>query len=169
MEGSDARRERSRHGSGLKPHSPLFRSRCDSGGSHVCRVDKPSVEIHQPFRIQPDLKPLQDAVEGAIVGPVAVSMVRALPGTVTLRKVPPGSTAAQDPEDGVEHLPWVPPLASGGLRGRKKIVNELPLPLVEFVASYHSGSIAAERLIIVFRQALVSAERRCGEEAASAC
>jgi hypothetical protein len=34
-------------------------------------------------------------------------------------------------------------------------VNELPLPLVEFIASYHSGSIAAERLIIVFRLALV--------------
>jgi hypothetical protein len=135
----------------------------------VCRVDKPSVEIHQPFRIQPDLKPLQDAVEGAIVGPVAVSMVRALPGTVSLRKVPPRSTAAQDPEDRVEHLPRVTPLASGGLWGREEIVNELPLPLVEFVASYHSGSIAAERLIIVFRQALVSAERRCGEEAASAC
>ena len=138
----------------------------------MCRVDKPSVEIHQPFRIQPDLKPLQDAVEGAIVGPVAVSMVRALPGTVSLRKVPPRSTAAQDPEDRVEHLPRVTPLASGGLWGREEIVNdvnELPLPLVEFVASYHSGTIAAKRLIIVFRQALVSAERRCGEEAASAC
>ena len=123
----------------------------------MCRVDKPSVEIHQPFRIQPDLKPLQDAVEGAIVGPDAVPVVRALPGTVPLRKVPPRSTAAQDPEDGVEHLPRVTPLTSGGLRGREEIVNELPLPLVEFIASYHSGSIAAERLIIVFRQALGSA------------
>ena len=81
-------------------------------------------------------------------------MVRALPGTVTLWKVPPGSTAAQDPEDGVEHLPWVPPLACGGLRGRKEIADELPLPLVEFVPFYHKGSIAAERLVGVLRQAI---------------
>ena len=93
-------------------------------------VDKPSVEIHQPLRIQPDLKPLQDAVEGAIVSPGAVPVVRALPGTVLLRKVPPASTAAQNSENGAEHLPWVPPLASGGLRGRKEITNKLPLQLV---------------------------------------
>ena len=86
-------------------------------------------------------------------------MVRALPGTVSLRKVPPGSTAAQDPEDRVEHLPRVTPLASGGLRGREKIANELPLPLVEFVPFYHKGSIAAERLVGVLRRALVTVAR----------
>jgi hypothetical protein len=31
----------------------------------------------------------------------------------------------------------------------------LPLPLVEFVPFYHKGSIAAERLVGVLRQALV--------------
>jgi hypothetical protein len=71
-------------------------------------------------------------------------VVRALPGAVSLRKVPPGSTTAQNPENGVEHLPWVPPFASGGLRRREKITNELPLPLVEFVPFYHKGSIAAK-------------------------
>ncbi len=81
-------------------------------------------------------------------------MVRAVPGTVSLRKVPPRSTAAQDPEDRVEHLPRVTPLASDGLRGREKIANELPLPLVEFVPFYHKGSIAAERPVGVLRQAL---------------
>ena len=146
---------RSRHGSDPKPHSPLFRSRCGSGGPDVCGVDKPSVQIHQPLRLQSDLQPLQDAVEGAVVRPDAVSVVRALPGTVSLRKVPPRSTTAQNPEDGVEHLPGVTPLASGGLRRREKIANELPLSPVEFVPFYHKGSIAAERLVGVLRQALV--------------
>ena len=65
------------------------------------RVDKPSVEIHQPLRTQSGLEPLQDAVEGTIVRPDAVPVVGALPGTVSFRKIPPGSTAAQDPENGV--------------------------------------------------------------------
>ncbi len=115
--------EKSRHGSDPKPHSPLFRSRCGSGGPDVCGVDKPSVQIHQPLRLQSDLQPLQDAVEGAVVRPDAVPVVRALPGTVSLRKVPPRSTTAQNPEDGVEHLPGVTPLASGCLRRREKITN----------------------------------------------
>lgn len=145
---------RSRHGSDPKPHSPLFRSRCGSGGPDVCGVDKPSVGIQQPLRLQSDLQPTQDAVEGAVVRPDAVPVVRALSGTVSLRKVPPRSTTAQNPQDGVEHLPGVTPLASGGLRRREKIANELPLPLVEFVPFYHKGSIAAERLVGVLRQAL---------------
>jgi hypothetical protein len=111
---------RSRHGSDPKPHSPLFRSRCGSGGPDICGVDKPSVQIHQPLRLQSDLQPLQDAVEGAVVRPDAVPVVRALPGTVSLRKVPPRSTTAQNPEDGVEHLPGVTPLASAGLRRRER-------------------------------------------------
>src|SRR3712207_7911026 len=45
------------------------------------------------------------------------------PGTVTLRKIPSRSTTAQDPEDRVEHLSRVTPLASGGLRERKKIAE----------------------------------------------
>ena len=152
---------RSRHGSDPKPHSPLFRSRCGSGGRDICGVDKPSVQIHQPLRLQSDLQPLQDAVEGALVRPDAVPVVRALPGTVSLRKVSPRSTTARNPDDGVEHLPRVTPLASGGLRRREKIANELPLPLVEFVPFYHKGSIAAERLVGVLRQALVSLPLRC--------
>jgi hypothetical protein len=40
--------------------------------------------------------------------------------------------------------------------GGKKFANELPLPLVEFVPFYHKGSIAAERLVGVLRQALVA-------------
>ena len=72
-----------------------FCSRSDSEGSDGRGVDKPGVEIHQSLRIQSDLELLQDAVESAIVCPEAVPVVGALPGTVTLRKVPPGSTAAQ--------------------------------------------------------------------------
>jgi hypothetical protein len=64
---------------------PLFCSRRGSGGPEVCRVYKPSIEIHQPLRIQPDLQPLRDAVEGAVVRPDTVPVVRALPGIVTLR------------------------------------------------------------------------------------
>jgi hypothetical protein len=148
---------RSPHGNGLKSHSPLFRSGRGPGGPDISGVGKPSVEIHQPVRLQSDLQPLQDAVEGAVVSPDAVPVVRALPGTVSLRKVPPGSTAAQDPQDRVEHLPWVTPLATGGLRRRKEITNKLPLPLVEFVSSYHGSSIAAELLLVVLRQNLVFA------------
>ena len=82
-------------------------------------------------------------------------MLGALPGAVTLRKVSPRSTAAQDPQNRVEHLPRVTPLTAGGLRGRKKIENELPLPLVEFVSSYHGSSVAAESFFVVLRQSLV--------------
>ena len=66
----------------------------------------------------------------------------------------PRGTAAQDPQDRVEHLPRVTPLAAGGLRGREKIANELPLPLVEFVSSYHGSSVAAELFFVVLRQSL---------------
>ena len=101
--------------------SPLLRSRCDSGGSHTCGgVGKPSIEIHQPLCTKSDLEPLQDTVEGAIVRPDTAPVVCALPGTETLRKSPPRSTASQNPEDRVEHLPWVALLASDGLRGRKR-------------------------------------------------
>lgn len=145
---------RSRHGSGPEPHNPLFCSRCGSGGSDGRGVDEPSIGIQQSFRILPDLESLQDAVEGAVVCPDTAPMVGALPGTVTLRKVPPGGTAAQNPEDCIEHLPWVTPLAPGGLRGRKKITNKLPLPRMEFISFCHWVSIAAEGSLVILRQNL---------------
>src|SRR5215204_4929227 len=140
-----------------KASHPLFRPGRGSGGPDVRGVGKPGAEIHQPLRVQPDLEPLQDAVEGAIVGPRAVPVVRALPGAVTLRKVSPRGTAAQDPQDCVEHLPRVAPLAAGGFRGREKIADELPLPIVEFVSFYHESSVAVELFFVVLRQSLVAA------------
>jgi hypothetical protein len=146
---------RSHRGSGLKLHIPLFRPGRGPGGPDVRGVGKPGAEIHQPLRVQPDLEPLQDAVEGAIVGPRTIPVVRALPWAVTLRKVSPRGTAAQDPQDRVEHLPRVAPLAAGGFRGREKIADELPLPTVEFVSSYHGSSVAAGSFLVVLRQSLV--------------
>ena len=75
-------------------------------------------------------------------------------GAVTLRKVSPRGTAAQDPQECVEHLPRVAPLAAGGFRGREKIADELPLPLVEFVSFYHGSSVAAGSFLVVLRQSL---------------
>src|SRR5215210_7594779 len=78
----------------------------------------------------PSVFPLHDTGEAAashkgkrerLVRPDAVPMVGALPGTVTLRKIPPGSTAAQNPEDRIEHLHRITPLAPGSLRGREKV------------------------------------------------
>ena len=80
----------------------------------------------------PSVFPLHDTGEAAashkgrrekLVRPDAVPVVGALPGTETLRKISPGSTAAQNPEDHVEHLSWVTSLASGSLRGREKVTN----------------------------------------------
>src|SRR5215218_3442173 len=137
-----------------KASRPPFRPGRGPGGPNVRGVGKPGAEIHQPFRVQPDLEPFQDAVEGAIFGPCAVPVVRALPGALTLWKVSPRSTAAQDPQNRVEHLPRVTPLTAGGLRGRKKIANGLPMPRVEFVSSYHGSSVAAESFFVVLRQSL---------------
>jgi len=56
-------------------------------------------------------------------------------------------------------VPRIAPLAAGGFRGREKIADELPLPIVEFVSSYHGSSVAAGSFLVVLRQSLVILSR----------
>ena len=62
---------------------------------------------HQPFVIGIDDQFLQQGLPEPLVAPAAKATVGVFPVPIIGRQIPPGSTGAQDPENGVEKKPVV--------------------------------------------------------------
>src|SRR6516164_4029767 len=85
--------------------------RC-AGGADVGAVDAEQVRVNEPGLVEPQLQPLQDAVEQAALAQLVEAVVDGLPGAVALGQVAPGGAGVQPPEHAVEHQAVVLPLAA---------------------------------------------------------
>src|SRR5262249_17741410 len=110
-----------------------------AGGADVGAVDAEQVGVDQTGLVQPQLQPLDDALEQAALAQLAEAVVDGLPGAVALRQVGPGGGGVQPPEDAVEHRAVVLPLAAARTRpGREEGSHKLPLLVRKFVPLHTS-------------------------------
>ena len=113
---------------------------------------------HQPFVIGIDDQFLQQSLPKALVAPAAKATVGVFPVPIIGRQIPPGSTGAQDPENGVEKKPVVfgsatpESLLSGQMR-----FEQFPGFIVEVVAAvdeWYRGSLGGVRRFSPFFSSL---------------
>jgi hypothetical protein len=113
---------------------------------------------HQPFVIGIDDQFFQETLPEALVAPAAKATVGVFPVPIIGRQIPPGSTGAQDPENGVEKKPVVfgsatpESLLSGQMR-----FEQFPGFIVEVVAAvdeWYRGSLGGVRRFSPFFSSL---------------
>ena len=91
---------------------------------------------HQPFVIGIDDQFFQETLPEALVAPAAKATVGVFPVPIIGRQIPPGSTGAQDPENGVEKKPVVFGSATPQpLLSRQMGFEQLPGFIVDVVAA----------------------------------
>ncbi len=104
-------------------------------------VDAEQVGVDQPGLVQPQLQPLDDAVEQPALTHLVEAVVNGLPGAVALGQVALGGAGVQPPEDTVEHQAVVLPLSPAlAWAGWEKVAQLRPLGVGEFVSFGHQGS-----------------------------
>jgi hypothetical protein len=106
-----------------------------AGGADVGAVDAEQLGVDEAPFVEPQLQPLDNAVEQAAVAHPPEAVVDGLPGAEALGQVAPGGAGVEPPEDAVEHKAVVLPLAArlGRLRGEEGS-EQLPLLVGEFVS-----------------------------------
>ena len=74
---------------------------------------------------------MQDLLKSPVPAPLLKSSVTGLIGGVPTQEVFPGSSRAKNPQDAIEHVPWIapwpPPAVRSLSRLRKKRFDEVPL------------------------------------------
>src|SRR5215470_1077719 len=130
-------RERPRAWSAGSPGGRFFFRRPGgrAGGPDVGPIDAEQLRVDQACFVEPELEPLDDAVQQAAAAEFGKAVVDGLPGSEALGQVAPGSAGVQPPEDAIEHEAVVFPLAAPrGRSGRKKGSKQLPLFVGKFVS-----------------------------------
>src|SRR5262245_52306270 len=108
-----------------------------AGGADVGAIHAEQVGVDQPRLVEPQLQPLDDAVELATAAQVGEAVVDGLPGAVALGQVAPGGAGVQPPEDAVEQRAVVLPLAAPLARPRREEGGKQPPLLVGKFVSLH--------------------------------
>ena len=103
---------------------PLFRA-------HEGAVDEALGEVEAAALLQVLGQRPEGFGEHALLGPPLEAAVAGLVGRVALGQVAPGGAGTQDPQDGVEDVPWVPPGPAFAVRPARRIgdqgFQDLPL------------------------------------------
>ena len=102
---------------------------------------------HQPFVIGIDDQFFQETLPEALVAPAAKATVGVFPVPIIGRQIPPGSTGAQDPENGVEKKPVVfgsatPEALLSGQMGFEQFPGFI-VDVVAAVGEWYRGSLGA--------------------------
>ena len=80
----------------------LLRPASGAGGADDGGVDEPEVAAQAAMPLEVVEQMGQDLGPGAIAPPAVEPVVDGLPGSITLREVPPGGAGVEDPEDAVD-------------------------------------------------------------------
>src|SRR5919112_69485 len=113
-------------------------------GPHDGGVDH-DVPVDLPDGIRAGLGMGQQALPGPISLPAAEPLIAGLPGPIALGQIPPRHPGGQLPQDSVDHLAMVGPLATRATVGWQQWGDLSPGLVSELVAADHATSLSRDR------------------------